>query len=237
MMKSKLGFAAMKFFVFTFLLISFYGMKAQDTSSIEVRKFNSLSLKKYKLNPEFTYETLPPEKLDLFSLIKYYLGKLFRQLFSPDQEWTIYKAIFYLLMIGSVLMIILNLMGVDIRKVFVRESQIAIPYAVAEENIREMNMDDLIAEAFANKQWRLCIRYQYLKMLRLLTDRELINWKPGKTNMDYYCELKNADAKTVFLSVTNDFENAWYGNLEVTEENYLQTKSGFENFYEQIKRY
>jgi hypothetical protein len=141
----------------------------------------------------------------------------------------------YLLMIFAVVMIVLNITGIEIRRFFVREAKVVMPTLIGEENIREMNMDELIADAASRKQWRLSVRYQYLKALRLLTDRDLIRWKIGKTNMDYYHELKDATLKEMFLKATDDFENAWYGNGEVTEAHYQESKSSLENFYIEIQ--
>ncbi len=230
-------FTVVKSFLLALLLLALNALVAQDSSAIEIRKFDQTALEKYRSQPEFEYETVATEQLDFFSLVMHYLGKLFRQLFSSEQEVTIYRVLAYGLMIVSVLLIILNLLGIDIRRLFATESQAIMPHSIAEENIREMNLDELIAQAFNAGQWRLGIRYQYLKALRLLTDKELIRWQPGKTNMDYYYELKGENARHAFLEVTSAFENAWYGNAEVTEADYLQTKGHFESFYGQIKQY
>lgn len=219
------------------LLLFTYALPAQDTSALQIRKPDHAAIEKYRSQAEFEYETAAPEQLDLFSLIMHKLGKLFRQLFSAEQEVTIYRVLVYALMIVSVLLIVLNLLGIDVRRLFVTTPQAIVSNVSEEENIREMNLDDLIAQAFSAGLWRLAIRFQYLKTLRLLTDNELIRWQPGKTNMDYYYELKNRNAQEAFLDVTSAFENAWYGNATITESDYLKTRQQFENFYGQIKQY
>jgi hypothetical protein len=53
--------------------------------------------------------------------------------------------------------------------------------------------------------------------------------------MDYYHELNDATLKEMFLKATDDFENAWYGNGEVTEAHYRESKSSLEIFYTEIQ--
>ncbi len=236
-MKLKLPVSVLKLLLLIAVTAVGCVLRAQDSTIIKVRHFDNAAIESYRQQPAFSYETAVAENLDFFSLIMHYLEKFFGDLFSTNQEWTINRVLVYGLMIVSLLVIVLNLLGVDLRRVLLREPQTAQIGAIAEEDIREMDIDELIAAAFANKQWRLCVRYQYLKALRVLTDRDFIHWQPGKTNMDYYAELKNAEARNAFLDVTGEFENAWYGNREVTEEGYLQALKNFEDFYGMINRY
>ena len=210
--------------------------QVNDTSAIQQRTFTKASLDKYKQDSDFAYEEIGAiEAASVGDLIQNYLRNLLRQLFSEKHENNLYRILFYVLMIGSVVLIILNLMGIRVRTLFARKSERALTYTVEQENIKEMNLDDLIADSFTKKQWRLCVRFQYLKTLRLLADFELINWQLGKTNMDYYYELKTLDQKSFFITITSDFEKAWYGKVDLTETDYLQTKVAFDNFYSLIK--
>ena len=210
--------------------------QVNDTSALQLRTFDKSSLEKYKQDSDFVYEeTVASESLNIGDLIRHYLLKLFGQLFSTKQELTFYKIIFYVLMIGSLGLILLNLMGINVRGLFTNKPENAIAYSLEQENIKEMNLDNLIAESYTKKQWRICVRYQYLKTLRLLADYELINWQQGKTNMDYYYELKSPDQKSFFMNITNDFEKVWYGKQDLNEADYLQIKLIFDTFYTLIK--
>ncbi len=208
-----------------------------DSSLSSPRQFDRQSMQQYSTQRDFKYEDVPPAEMSIWDWVKYRFLRLLSKIFSPHQQTTVIKILFYLLMIFGIVMIVLNLAGVKIGRFIVRDGKTIIAPHMAEENIREMNMDALIADAAAKKQWRLSVRYQYLKALRLLTDRELIRWQPGKTNMDYYYELREDGLKNTFLIATADFENAWYGNSEVTEGHYQESKKSLENFYTQILNY
>ena len=230
---------AKKFFLFNIFLFSVFfcasiTARAQDSSTVDVRHFSGKNLEQYKSQQEFQYEDEPKEQMGIMDIIGYYIGKLIRQLLGVRGEMTMWRVIFYALMAIALVFIVVNLLGLDVRGVFGREARSTIDYSIQEENIREMNLDDLIADAVARGEWKLSVRLHYLKALRMLTDRELIRWEQGKTNMDYWYELRSEDLKTNFLNVTNAFENAWYGNAEVNRQNYEQSKPEFENFYSKI---
>lgn len=225
--------------IFLIIFIVCYGnVNAQgDTASYSLRQIDRYAIGQYNTQSDFTYDTTPPEQMNIFSWLWYQFKKLLYQIFSPSRQLTIWKVILYLVMIFAIVMIVLNLAGINVRGFLSRDAQMVIAPRIGEENIREMNMDELISDAAAKKQWRLAVRYLYLKALRLMTDRELIRWQPGKTNMDYYYELSGEEMKRTFLMATDDFENAWYGNAEVTEDHYRESKRSLEDFYVQIQNH
>ncbi len=207
-----------------------------DSTLVQLRSFDQGSLNKYKAQPEFNYKTDAPAQNDgLLTMLLYYLSKLWSRHISGETDSVIGKVIFYGLMIGAALMLMLNLLGINIKHLFIGQPQAAITHTIAEENVAEMDLDDLIKKALAQQQWRLAIRYQYLKGLKLLSGHNLIQWQAGKTNMDYYYELKSPQLRDAFLFVTNEFEKAWYGNTDVNESHYHDTRIQFEDFYKQLK--
>lgn len=210
---------------------------AQDSTYLALRNFDGTALEKFKNQKEFIYEVDRARQTSLWDLVLYYLGKLLSKLFTGSQQGAIIKVIIYILMIAGVVAVILNLLGIDMRRLFVLGPKQVIRYAVEEENLHQLNLDDSIAKARAEGQWRLCIRYQYLKALRLLSEKEMIQWQQGKTNMDYYYEIRATALKPVFLEITTAFENAWYGHHELNAGDYAAANTGYENFYTMIKDY
>lgn len=206
------------------------GAKAQTP----VRHFDKNELQKYKNDKEFNYNTEPPEQHNILGSIMYYLGKLLHKLLGTSGEITTAKIIFYGLMVGALIMIVLNLWGVDVRFLFGRTANTIVPYQISAENIKEMNLNELILQATENKQWKMCVRYQYLKALKQLSDKDLIRWKVGKTNMEYYYELGETSLKMPFLNITDLFETVWYGSRDMDSTEYQITHLQFEKFYENV---
>lgn len=209
---------------------------AQDSVSSTKRRFDQHALDSYRSQQAFRYETdTPPEQMGIWQWIKYKLGEMLSKFFGTKGGSRVMDFVLYGFMIFAIVAIVLNLAGIDLRRFLVSDARVvSMPY-VSEENIRELNIDELIAEAVARGEWRLAVRYQYLKALRLMADRELIHWRAGKTNMDYYNELRGDHMRKAFLTATDDFENVWYGNSEVTEQHYHDSKTDLGRFYTLIQ--
>ncbi|MBS1594047.1 MAG: DUF4129 domain-containing protein [Bacteroidetes bacterium] len=209
---------------------------AQDSAIYADRSFDQTALKKYAGQKEFIYEVdTPPAQMSIWQWIKYKISEWLAKTLGESGEITIWKVILYGLLIFAIVAIILNLAGIDIRRLMVGGPRAVLAATVAEEDIAGMDMDQLIAQATSQRQWRLAVRYQYLKALQMMTDRQMIHWRPGKTNMDYYHELNGDQLKTAFLVATDDFENVWYGNNIVTEQHYADSKSALTTFYTLIE--
>lgn len=218
------------------LWLMFFAVRAQDSTTYAGRNFDRNALRKYAGQEEFIYEIeTPPQQMTIWQWINYKISEWLEKTLGEGGEVTITKVIFYSLLIFAIVAIILNLAGIDIRRLLVGGPRAVLPSGIVEEDIAEMDMDQLIAQATAQRQWRLAVRYQYLKALQMMTDRQMIRWRPGKTNMDYYHELSGDSLRAAFLMATDDFENVWYGNNEVTEQHYDDSKATLTTFYTLIQ--
>jgi hypothetical protein len=108
-------------------------------------------------------------------------------------------------------------------------------YVVGEENIHEINFEESIADALEKGDYRLGIRLQYLKLLKLLTNRELIYWKPSQTNQRYLQELEKYPFHEDFVHITRYFEFVWYGDFQIDEAEFKEMKAFANSFQEKAK--
>ncbi len=208
-----------------------------DTVHPATRSFDQQALHRYAGQKEFVYEAdTPPEQMSIWQWLSYKAGEWLRKLLGESGEMTIWKVILYGLLVFAIVAIVLSLAGIDIRRLLIGGPRSVVSAQVIEEDISEMNMDQLIAQAAHQKQWRMAVRYQYLKALQMMTDRELIRWRAGKTNMDYYHELRGDQLRAAFLVATDDFETVWYGNTEVTEQHYNDSREALSGFYSLIQQ-
>jgi len=107
-------------------------------------------------------------------------------------------------------------------------------YIVGQENIHEINFEEAIGNALTQRDFRLAIRLQYLKILKLLTIRELIHWKPNLTNQSYVQELEKYPYHADFVRITRYFEFAWYGDFQIDESGFKEMKDFTNSFQEKI---
>jgi hypothetical protein len=122
---------------------------------------------------------------------------------------------------------VLKLLQVDLTGVFgrgPRRSRLA--YDIEGENIHEVDFRARIAEAEAAGNLRLATRLGYLEVLKFLTDQDLINWQPDKTNQAYLQELATSPLRERFREATRQFEYVWYGELSLNAALYQQVRTG-----------
>jgi hypothetical protein len=107
-------------------------------------------------------------------------------------------------------------------------------YKVFDENIHEMDFDTLIKEAVDKNDFRIATRLIFLHSLKLLSDKHLIDFNPGKTNHDYVEEVKSQELKTGLNELSFYFDYAWYGNFSITQTQFQSIQNTFKNWREKI---
>ncbi len=104
-----------------------------------------------------------------------------------------------------------------------------------EEDIKGINFEERITKAYNEKNYRLAIRWCYLKQLNNLNNAGLISWQSHKTNIDYGKELAKTNFKAGFVDLSRVYDFVWYGQYLVTEQDYLKLKQKFTDFEEQVR--
>lgn len=87
-----------------------------------------------------------------------------------------------------------------------------------EENIEGHDFDYLIRQALEKGEYAEAIRLNYLKVLKLLNERELISFNPYKTVNEYVYELKRIDLKSDFKNLSRQFVYYRYGKRKASME-------------------
>ncbi len=116
----------------------------------------------------------------------------------------------------------------------VKNNQLATP-EVSEETITgESDFDSHINQAIRTGNYRLAIRYQYLKTLHKLADKHLIELAADKTNHQYVQEIGHRPYQNDFASLTLSYEYIWYGEFDIDENAYHRIAPGFSGFNQKI---
>ncbi|MGM5630561.1 hypothetical protein O2K51_06615 [Apibacter raozihei] len=97
----------------------------------------------------------------------------------------------------------------------------------AEKNIHTVNFEQLIQSALEQKNYRLALRFYYLKLLKNLSDKNLIEYKYQKTNYEYYYEIQHEELKKLFKEVSFVFDYCWYGDHEAQENDFIIAENKF----------
>lgn len=191
---------------------------------------------RYK-DKDYDYSTIKPRE-SLWGRIRRKLDKWLYELlgdFSPRKadDWTIVALrVFAVLIVAGILYFLLQyLVGKDGNFFFgKRNKTIKTEGIVLDEDIHEINFPLRIAELEQAQNFRWAIRYQFLYVLKKLSDKKIIDWNPEKTNRDYINELKDAPLKKHFSDLSHIFDYVWYGEFPIDATRYQQYKTQYNDF-------
>ncbi len=217
---------------------------AQERSAqppYRLRKFDAGRVGEYLRDDDYAYDrNAVAESPGLWSRFWSWVGDwlrdhIFRHLFQPGSEayweWGFYTVC--ALIIGWAL---LRLTGTGMRSLFFGKAKDdALPFEENEANIHFIDFDKMIADAVGQGQYRRAVRLFYLRTLKQLSDRELIDWRPDKTNHDYLREWKRPDIEPGFRRLTTLFEYICYGDFGIDRDRFEQTQRAFQDFEAQIR--
>jgi len=205
---------------------------SDDDFKVDVRVFSEEDLNKYKNDPDFIYDGEIKDAEDWITKIKNWINQQLAILRSSEAYSTILDFVYYGLMILAILLIIRGLIKADRRGViFGKLATDEIIITETKEDISKLNFDDLITAAIENKNYKLAVRYLFLKSLQLLSEKELIQLSDDKTNHQYLSEVKNDRLSSVFYKTTSIFEWIWYGDFPVDENLMNSSRNEFNELF------
>jgi hypothetical protein len=105
-----------------------------------------------------------------------------------------------------------------------------MPFTTEGEDIHSIDLDHEIDAAVAQGAFRQAVRLQYLRSLKILSERDKIRWRSSKTNIDYLSELSGSPLQEGFAKITRVFDYAWYGEMDIPQEQYERASSWFVDF-------
>ena len=212
---------------------------AIDSSNTELQHFQDKLSEKYNGN-NYNYDIETGESQNLLeraiNSFFNFIEDVFGIRISPE-IYKIFETIIYLIFIAVALYFIVRLLvGKKATSFFSKKSTQLAPLIIEEEHIEQINLDHLIRDALAENNFRLAIRYMYLKTLKELSLKNLIIWHYEKTNSDYYNELKSEAMQNKFSTISYLYEHIWYGEFDVDEHGFSNARKEFERFKNLISK-
>lgn len=199
-----------------------------DTLKIETRSFSKTELEKLNSDEDLHYEQPPTIAESLWDRFKQWLAWLFSTLFAKATTTDLGRILLYTLAGVLLIVVIMAFLKVNAFRVFYSGADNGKQsYSVFHENIHEMDFEKLIREATEKNEFRLATRLVFLHALKLLSDKHLIDFNPGKTNHEYVDELKAPDLKTGLNELSFYFDYAWYGNFSISDTQFKKIKNTF----------
>lgn len=144
------------------------------------------------------------------------------------------NVLLYMLAIAVLVAIVLAVLKVDAFRMLTK-TESGVTKGVFHENIHEMDFDTLIQDALSKRDFRNAVRLVFLQSLKLLSDKQHIDWQPGKTNHDYLDEVQASEVKNGLGQLSYYFDYAWYGGFPISETQFGRVKTIFDSWRGTIK--
>lgn len=207
-----------------------------DTTLIDVRSISDGTMEGLRKDSDLRYKAPPTIAENLFDRFLMWLGRLINKFFNFSVDTPSGRFIIYVITAIVVGLIIFFILKSTAFRVFLANKRVA-PDGVEyeDENIHEMDFEALMNQALHAKDYRRGIRLIFLSALKMLSDRELIQWEQGKTNHEYMSELKQAELVEGFHQMNYYFDYAWYGDFNVTEDTFNRVQSIFSIWKTKLK--
>lgn len=214
--------------LFFFSLCSYATEVVYDSSTVLLKKIPQDVLKVYEDDKSLNYELPPPAPKSDTSLFSYIIQRI-DEFFDKLGLNNIWDWIIYIVAAAAVITIIVSFMKTGFWGIVKGKSTELLSFEEQHENIHEMDFGLLIRKALEENDYRYAIRLQYLQLLKNLTAKGVIDWKPGKTNREYLRELYNKPFYNHFRDISRVFEFVWYGEIHINEREYVQVAREFDN--------
>lgn len=203
-----------------------------EQTNIKVEPVPINKIEDFKKDNAFKYSKLE-SGIDIWAIIWYWLLKILRAIFSNEGAAPYIRYFVFAILLGLVLVRIFrgDLFGIFSMNKSMNNMN---GFEYFEENIHQIDLDKKIAEEINAGNFRNAIRYYYLKLLKSLDNKEIIQWEAGKTNRDYQKELKNHTVLNDFINLSGIFEFTWYGNFDINKSNFKNWQENFNRTFNQI---
>jgi len=201
----------------------------------QIRKLSDSSVSRVKRDEDYWYANLVPEKNKKEQEARSSDSKNNTEKKSvSDSGW--FNTLFWIIIVGGfVAILIWYLRSSDIH-LFRKPSKVVSDTGdeTITEDIFELDYDKEIAAAIAAQNFRLATRLMYLRTLRELSDRGLIQYKNERTNSDYLFQLAGTSFYNDFFRLTRDFEYTWYGEFALSTEAFAIVQKDFSSFKQKL---
>ena len=205
----------------------------KDSTWVESMSYDSKTYHQFKQDKFFDYSDNHIEGYSIWEMLLDKLRRFLSNHLSIDISPTQTKIILWVVS-AIVLITIFLLLWFFKPSLFFRNKKQGISFTVEEENIHELNFTDLTKNALKSEQYSEAIRWEYLRLLKILHDKDFISWSPYKTVNEYVNEMKHVKIKADFKEVSFHFLCFRYGNFEASQTDWDSFVSLTKNITKQV---
>lgn len=212
------------------------GVSANDDYfPVNVRTIDESRFEKYKNDPDFNYRLNKKQSDDWITKLKNWIQQQLGSLTTSKSFAVLFDYVYYALAVLALLIIIRGFIKADRSGIFFGKiSRNNLKLTNIREDIDKLDFEELISSAIDSRQYKLAVRYLFLKSLKLLSDKKIIEVKNHKTNSQYLFEIKDKKIANSFKNAVRRFEWIWYGDFPVDDMIMKASKHEFNNLFKLI---
>lgn len=182
-----------------------------EIQSPESFSFDSKTYDKFKNDKNFNYYESRIKGKSFIERIREFLERWFRENIGYNLSRKEVDTALWIIGILFVIVTVFIIYRFN-RGLFYQNKKRPISYSVDEESIHGQNFDSLIKESLQKNNYNDAIRWQYMKVLKNLNEKEIISWDPYKTVNEYVYEIKDLELRKQFRDLSLLFAYFRYGN-------------------------
>lgn len=151
------------------------------------------------------------------------------------QNTSLYQTLLWLVVVGGfIAFLIIYLSNSNISLFRKSKSMVHLEGDVATDDIFAINYNSEIEKAVAAGNYRLAVRLLFLRLLRGLSDRNIIQYTHDRTNLDYLLQVHHAPWYQQFFRITRNYEYVWYGQFDIDQSKFDSINKDFESLERQL---
>ena len=97
------------------------------------------------------------------------------------------------------------------------------------DDFYDQDFSKLLNQSYRLGDYRMAVRYLFLKTLQQLNEKSMIELAADKTNRAYAAEIRS-DLRNEFATLVLNYEYVWYGNIPISREIYERVEKRFTAF-------
>lgn len=203
----------------------------------QLRRLPPARLRALRRQSDFQYEIPAPERQSAWDLFWWRVRQWLSELLAGRGYQERGRYVVYGLFALAFLYLLLRVLRLDLTGMLGRAARpVPLSYDDVPEDIHGLDFPALLTDAEAAGNFRLAVRLGYLQALHALSEHQLIQWQPDKTNQHYLTELAGTSWQPPFARLTHQFEYAWYGEQPLTPATYGQVRLARQAFLDSFTR-
>ena len=158
--------------------------------------------------------------------------------YTPLGQRSWFKTLMWLIIIGGFAGFIIWFLAGNNAGLFRRQQKLINSNEDEEamtQDIFAINYQKEIDKASEQGNYRLAVRLMFLRLLKELSEKNIIQYKQGLTNAEYLGQLSRTTYYPAFFRLTRNYEYSWYGLFDVSAEAYSIISKDFNSFSNQLR--